>query len=43
MKSLVEVDEAVEMLSRTPALLDAWLIGLSPPWLDAPASTTSGW
>jgi hypothetical protein len=35
MKSLVEVDEALEILSRTPALLDAWLIGLSPQWLDA--------
>jgi len=34
-KTLAEVDEAVEILSRTPALLDAWLIGLSQPWLDA--------
>jgi len=30
-----EVCEAVEILSRTPALLEAWLSGLSEPWLGA--------
>jgi hypothetical protein len=35
MKSLPEVREAIEILERTPALLDAWLVGLSPAWLDA--------
>ena len=35
MKQLVEVTEAVEILSRTPALLDAWLVGLSEPWLHS--------
>ena len=30
-----EVREARELLSRTPALLDQWLIGLSPGWLAA--------
>ena len=35
MKPLIEVTEAVEVLERTPALLDAWLVGLSSPWLDA--------
>ena len=35
MKELVEVTEAVEILSRTPALLDLWLVGLSAPWLGA--------
>ena len=32
---LIEVSEAIEVLSRTPALLDTWLIGLSPGWLEA--------
>jgi hypothetical protein len=32
---LVEVREAIELLSRTPSLLDLWLIGLSAPWLEA--------
>ena len=35
MKSLPEVREAIEILERTPALLDGWLMGLSPEWLDA--------
>jgi hypothetical protein len=35
MKQLVEVAEAVEVLERTPELLDRWLVGLSKPWLDA--------
>ena len=35
MSAPVEVREAVEVLSRTPALLEAWLLGLSEPWLDA--------
>jgi hypothetical protein len=30
-----EVREAVEVLSRTPALLEHWLAGLSVPWLSA--------
>lgn len=30
-----EVREARELLSRTPALLDLWLVGLSPEWLAA--------
>jgi hypothetical protein len=30
-----EVREAREVLARTPALLDLWLIGLSPGWLAA--------
>jgi hypothetical protein len=30
-----EVREAREVLERTPALLDAWLVGLSPEWLAA--------
>lgn len=30
-----EVSEARELLGRTPALLDLWLIGLSPAWLAA--------
>lgn len=30
-----EVREARELLARTPALLDLWLIGLSPEWLAA--------
>jgi hypothetical protein len=30
-----EVREARELLERTPALLDTWLIGLSPEWLAA--------
>jgi len=34
-KLLPEVTEAVEVLARTPELLDAWLIGLSGPWLHA--------
>jgi hypothetical protein len=33
MKVLVEVEEAVELLSRTPALLDLWLVGLPEAWL----------
>lgn len=32
---LDEVREAVDILSRTPSLLDLWLIGLSAPWLEA--------
>ena len=35
MKPLLEVTEAVEVLERTPALLDGWLVGLSEPWLSA--------
>ena len=35
MKELVEVREAVELLSRTPALLDLWLVALPEPWLTA--------
>lgn len=35
MKPLAEVTEAIEVLERTPALLDGWLVGLSPEWLDA--------
>ena len=35
MKALVEVTEAIEVLERTPSLLDDWLVGLSPEWLDA--------
>lgn len=35
MRSPAEVLEAVEMLSRTPGLLEAWLPGLSGPWLGA--------
>lgn len=35
MKELAEVREAAEILERTPALLDAWLVGLSAPWLEA--------
>jgi hypothetical protein len=35
MKPLPEVGEAIEILERTPALLDGWLVGLSPAWLDA--------
>jgi hypothetical protein len=35
MKPLPEVREAIEILERTPALLDGWLVGLSPEWLDA--------
>ncbi len=34
MKETAEVREAVEVLARTPALLDTWLVGLSEPWLD---------
>jgi hypothetical protein len=34
-KTLVEVTEAIEVLERTPALLDGWLVGLSPEWLVA--------
>jgi hypothetical protein len=34
-KPLVEVTEAIEVLERTPPLLDGWLVGLSPEWLDA--------
>ena len=30
-----EVREAIEVLSRTPALLEGWLTGLSGPWLNA--------
>lgn len=30
-----EVREALDLLARTPALLDAWLRGLSEPWLGA--------
>lgn len=30
-----EVREAVEVLSRTPTLLEHWLAGLSEPWLSA--------
>ena len=33
--ALAEVTEAIEVLERTPALLDGWLVGLSPEWLDA--------
>jgi len=32
---LPEVSEAVEVLGRTPALLEHWLTGLSEPWLHA--------
>ncbi len=35
MKELSEVTEAVEILSRTPSLLDLWLVGLPAPWLAA--------
>lgn len=35
MKPLAEVTEAIEVLSRTPVLLDTWLVGLSEPWLSA--------
>ena len=35
MKPLAEVTEAVEVLERTPVLLDAWLVGLSGEWLSA--------
>ena len=28
-----EVREAVEVLARTPMLLEAWLEGLTEPWL----------
>ncbi len=35
MKETAEVREAVEVLARTPALLDTWLVGLSQPWLEA--------
>lgn len=35
MKPLAEVAEAIEVLERTPQLLDTWLVGLSPPWLHA--------
>ncbi len=35
MKQLVEVTEAVELLERTPVVLDAWLVGLAPAWLAA--------
>ena len=34
-RELREVREARELLSRTPSLLDLWLIGLSPGWLSA--------
>jgi DinB family protein len=34
-KPLVEVTEAIAVLERTPPLLDSWLVGLSPEWLDA--------
>jgi DinB superfamily len=34
-KQLAEVTEAAEILERTPVLLDAWLLGLSEPWLSA--------
>jgi hypothetical protein len=30
-----EVRETVEVLARTPALLERWLVGLSEPWLSA--------
>ncbi len=30
-----EVREALDVLARTPAVLDAWLRGLSEPWLSA--------
>jgi len=30
-----EVHEAIEVLSRTPAVLEGWLEGLSEPWLSA--------
>ena len=30
-----EVDEAIEVLSRTPTLLERWLEGLSESWLSA--------
>jgi hypothetical protein len=33
--ALPEVREAVEVLERTPAILDAWLVGLGEPWLLA--------
>ena len=29
-----QLGEALEVLERTPTLLDAWLGGLSSPWLD---------
>lgn len=32
---LHEVAEAIEILERTPSLLEGWLGGLSPEWLDA--------
>ena len=32
---LIEVSEGIEVLSRTPAVLDLWLVGLSQPWLAA--------
>lgn len=32
---LAEVVEAIEVLERTPTLLDGWLVGLSPGWLGA--------
>jgi hypothetical protein len=35
MKELAEVTDAVELLSRTPALIDQWLIGLPAAWLEA--------
>lgn len=34
MKTPLEVIEALEVLERTPALLDTWLVGLSAPWLE---------
>jgi len=30
-----ELEEAIEVLARTPALMDLWLRGLPQPWLDA--------
>ena len=35
MSMLPEVRDAVESLERTPAVLDAWLVGLGEPWLTA--------
>lgn len=35
MASPPEVREAIEVLSRTPALLERWFEGLSEPWLSA--------
>ena len=32
---VAEVVEAIELLERTPSLLDGWLTGLSREWLDA--------